>query len=113
MLHLLLDLDTEQARKYTDCLDVKNEMGYGEEHSIVLWPQVKKGGKTFHYSAVYGAMMSYNTAVNEDVPYLYPSNKALNIDGAVLADGTEILLDQVQAGNLNGDGIVTAFHDTE
>ena len=109
----LLDLDTEQARKYTDCLDVKNEMGYDAEHSIVLWPQVKKDGKTFRYSAVYGAMMSYNTAVNEDVPYLYPSNKALNIDGAVLADGTEILLDQVQAGNLNGDGIVTAFHDTE
>lgn len=58
-------------------------------------------------------MMSYNTAVNEDVPYLYPSNKALNVDGAVLADGTEVFLDQVQAGAVNGDGIVTAFRDTE
>ena len=109
----LLDLDTEQAKKYTDCLDVKNEMGYNGEHAIVLWPKVQKDGKIFCYSAVYGAMMSYSTAVNEDVPYLYPSNKTLNIDGAVLEDGTEIFLDQVQAGNLNGDGVVTAFRDTE
>lgn len=109
----LLDLDTDQARKYTDCLGLKNEMGYDEAHSIVLWPQLTANGKTFRYSAVYGAMMSYNTAVNEDVPYLYPSNKALNVDGAVLADGTEVFLDQVQAGAVNGDGIVTAFRDTE
>ena len=39
------------------------------------------------YSAVYGAMMSYNTANNSDVPYLYPSNRALNVEGAVLSDG--------------------------
>ena len=65
------------------------------------------------YSAVYGAMMSYNTANNSDVPYLYPSNRTLNVEGAVLADGTEVYLDQVQAGNLNGDGVVTAFCDLE
>ncbi|RHR51973.1 phage tail sheath family protein [Clostridium sp. AF18-27] len=107
----LLDLDTEQAKKHTDCAKVKREMGYDEAHSIVLWPRVTSGGKEFCYSAVYGAMMSYNTAANNDVPYLYPSNKELNVDGAVRADGTEILLDQVQAGILNGDGIVTAFCD--
>ena len=108
----LLDLDSEKAKKYTDCEQVKSDEGYDEEHSVVLWPQVLVNGKKCAYSAVYGAMASYNTALNEDVPYLYPSNKELNIDGAVLADGTEVFLDQVQAGDLNGAGIVTAFHDT-
>lgn len=107
----LLDLDTEKASKYTDCENVKNDMGYTEAHTIVLWPKVKKDGKVYSFSSVYGAMMSYTTAVNNDVPYLYPSNKELNIDGAVLQNGTEVLLDQVQAGILNGYGIVTAFHD--
>lgn len=108
----LVDLDTAKAKKYTDCKKVKTDMGYDDEHAIVLWPKVQTDGKICTFSAVYGAMMSYNTATNSDVPYLYPSNKELNIDGAALADGTEILLDQVQAGSLNGDGIVTAFCDS-
>ena len=107
----ILDMDTALAKKYTDCEKVKKDMGYNGEHAIVLWPMVTAGGKTYSYSAVYGAMMSYNTATNNDVPYLYPSNKELNVDGAVLADGTEILLDQAQAGVLNGGGIVTVFRD--
>lgn len=107
----LLDLDTQKARKHVDCLSVKNEMGYDEEHSIVLWPRVTKDKRQFHYSSVYGAMMSYQTVLNGDVPYVYPSNKLLNVDGAVLADGSEIYLDQAQAGELNGSGVVTAFHD--
>lgn len=107
----LLDLDTALAKKYTDCEKIKEDMGYNEEHSIVLWPELQMKGKVYSYSAVYGAMMSYHTALNNDVPYIYPSNKDLNVDGAVLEDGTEILLDQVQAGFLNGAGIVTAFND--
>ncbi|MFQ8681960.1 phage tail sheath family protein [Enterocloster sp.] len=109
----LLDLDTAQARKYTDCAKAKEEMGYGDPHAIVLWPRVAVNGQSMSYSAVYGAMMSYNTANNSDVPYLYPSNRALNVEGAVLADGTEVYLDQVQAGNLNGDGVVTVFCNLE
>lgn len=108
----LLDLDVKRARKYTDCESVKREWGYDGDQAIVLWPRIKKEGKDFCFSAVYGAMMSYYTAENDDVPYLYPSNKELYVDGAVLDDGTEVLLDQVQAGVLNGVGVVTAIHDT-
>lgn len=109
----LLDLDTSQTKTYTDVEKAKNEAGYDESHSVVLWPMVTVGGKRCWYSAVYGAMMSYQTASNQDVPYLYPSNKPLYTDGACLEDGTEVLLDQVQAGVLNGFGVVTAFHDTQ
>ncbi len=106
----VLDLDTA-AKKYTECKTAKDEAGYGDAHSIVLWPMVSYEGKKMYYSAVYAAMASYYTAINGDVPYIYPSNKLLGIDGAILKDGTEVILDQVQAAELNGAGIVTILND--
>lgn len=108
----LLDLDTAQAQKYSDCEKVKEESGYSDPHAVVLWPRLTRDGKEYAYSAVYGAMACSNTIANNDVPYQYPSNKALNADGAVLENGEEICLDQVQAGVVNGAGVVTALHDS-
>lgn len=107
----LLDLDTEKAKKYTDCLEIKKELGFDDPHGIVLWPMLLKDGRKISYSAVYGAMASHYTAENQDVPYIYPSNKGLNVDGAVTVDGTEVYLDQDQSGAVNGDGVVTVLHD--
>lgn len=107
----VLDLDTEKNRKYTECGVAKEKAGYTDPHSIVCWPELLIDGKHMAFSAAYGAMASYYTATNGDVPYIYPSNKLLNAEGAVLADGTEITLDQPQAAYLNGDGIVTAIND--
>ena len=106
----VLDLDA-QTKKYTECKMKKDEAGYTDAHTIVLWPMVLYSGKKMYYSSVYSAMASYYTAVNGDVPYIYPSNKLLGIDGARLADGTEVILDQPQAAELNGDGIVTLLND--
>lgn len=107
----VLDLDTATTRKYSECGTVKKQNGYTDPHAIVLWPELLTGGKHMAFSAAYGAMASYYTATNGDVPYLYPSNRLLNVEGAVLADGTEITLDQTQAAYLNGDGVVTAIND--
>ncbi len=106
----LVDLDTEAARKYTDCEKVKEDNGLLSESMIVLWPMVLAGGKKYHYSAVYGAMTAQTDADNDSVPSVSPSNRLLNIDGAVLADGTEINLDQPEANMLNGQGIVTILN---
>lgn len=97
----------KKAKKYTECKALKDKDGYTGESAIVLWPAVRVDGKVMPYSAVYAAMASYITATNGDVPYLYPSNKLLNIEAAVLDDGkmTEVTLDQIQAAYLNGDGI--------
>ena len=107
----VLDLDTATTRKYSECGTVKKQNGYTDPHAIVLWPELLTGGKHMAFSAAYGAMASYYTATNGDVPYLYPSNRLLNVEGAVLADGTEITLDQTQAAYLNGDGVVTSIND--
>lgn len=107
----VIDLDTETVTKYTEAATEKENAGYTDPHAIVLWPMLNLNGKPAYFSAIYGAMASYYTAENGDVPYIYPSNKLLNVSGAVLSDGTEILLDTVQAGELNGEGVVTAISE--
>lgn len=108
----VLDLDCTAtgAIKYTDVVAEKESAGYINKHSIVLWPQLKIGGKQYAYSAIYGAMVANTDADNDEIPNLSPSNKLLNVDGTVLADGTEVILDVQQANVLNGQGIVTAIN---
>ena len=56
-------------------------------------------------------MTAYTDGENNDVPKKSPSNELLNISAAVLADGTEVLLDTSQAELVNSYGIVTAIND--
>lgn len=106
----LLDLDTTKTKTYLECGAVKAQMGYSDEHAIVLWPKLFVNNHAIPYSAVYGALMEYQTSSNGDIPYIYPSSKSLQVSGAVLASGTEVFLDQSQASVVNGEGIVTVLN---
>lgn len=106
----LLDIDTTKATKYDEVFTQKKESGYMSENTICLWPMVKYAGKIMAYSAIYAAMASYIDYNNDNVPSLYPSNKAIGISAAVLEDGTEVILDNLQANELNGVGVVTALN---
>lgn len=108
----LIDLDTKTVKKYADCKAAKESSGYLDKHMIVLWPMVQVNDRKLPLSAVYGALVAYTDASNDDVPNLYPSNKLLKVTGAVLYDGTEVVLDQQQANTLNGQGIVTVLNDS-
>lgn len=107
----VLDMDTEETVKYTDVEKWKKENGYSDPHAIALWPKVLSGGHSLYYSAVYGAMTAYEDAENDDVPNISPSNCLAGVDGAVLADGTEIFMDRQQASMLNGIGVVTLVNE--
>ena len=106
----LLDLDTEKARKYTDCKEVKENSGFTSEFCYPLWPCFRVGNLIFAASAVVGALISYTDASNDDVPYVSSSNKIIGITGTCLADGTEVVLDQDQGSTLNTYGVTTAFN---
>lgn len=54
--------------------------------------------------------MNQVDAANKDIPYVSPSNKSLQIDGACTVDGDEIFLGIDSAAYLNGQGIVTALN---
>ena len=110
----LLDLPTEGdngAAVYTDAKAAKEKLGATSNHAVALWPMVAVGDKIYHYSAMFGALTAYTDASNADVPYESPSNKDLRITATVLADGTEVVLDQQQANDmLNANGITTAIN---
>lgn len=106
----ILDLDTETARKYTDCKDVKENSGFTSEFCYPLWPCFQVGELILGASAVVGGLLSYVDASNDDVPYMSPSNKVMGITGTCLADGTEIVMDQDQASAVNAFGVTTAFN---
>lgn len=107
----VVDLDTKTVKKYTDVAQAKTNAGYDIfKHMICLWPKVKFAGKIFDYSAFYAAMVLYTDANNDSVPNLSPSNKPLGVAATVLADGTEVVLDVIQANVLNAAGVVTAVN---
>ena len=109
----ILDIDSTEATgavEYSEVNAWKNANSYTDRHNFVYWPMVKIGSKQYYFSAIMAALIAYTDASNGSVPFVSPSNKALRITGTVLADGTEVFLDQIQANYLNGLGINTAIN---
>lgn len=105
-----VDIDTTAVTKYTSVAAEKNTKFMNSEHMIALWPRIlQSDGRVFYFSAVYAAMASYYDFKNDEVPSTY-SNRLLNASGAVLSDGTEVMLDETQANLLNENGIVTVIN---
>lgn len=105
-----IDSSTDGCTVYTDLKEAKEDAGITSPHIMALWPCVAVGSQIFHYSAVMAALTAYIDASNDDVPSLSPSNKLVGITGTVLEDGTEVVLDQVQANTVNSFGITTAIN---
>lgn len=104
------DISTEEVRDYTQVPMVKNQNNLDNPNLQVFWPKVSLGGKQYHMSTQAASLANLVDASNEGYPNEEFSNKNLQMDAAVLADGTEILLSLEQANYLNGQGIVTALN---
>lgn len=105
-----IDSSSSGATKYDDVKGEKEDAGFANKHMICCWPKVKYAGKIMAMSAMYAAMATYTDFANDNVPNLSPSNKDFRIAATVLADGTEVNLDKLQANELNGAGVVTALN---
>ncbi|MCL2694061.1 MAG: phage tail protein [Oscillospiraceae bacterium] len=106
----LIDVDTNAARHYSDVPAWKKAQNIFSKTQILLYPKVSLGGRVFHLSTQTAGLMARTDSVNNGVPSQSPSNNSLEINSAVLADGTEVLLDEQSAGFLNANGIVTALN---
>lgn len=98
------------CRSYSSVQSAKNTAGISSPHVMAIWPCVENGTRRFWASSHWGALTAYTDAVNDNVPSLSPDNRVLKITGTCLADGTPVLLDQVQANTVNGAGVSTALH---
>jgi len=106
----LSDIPTDTVTQYADVAAWKNDNNYTAAHEIVCWPKVKLGDSQFHLSTQTLCVIGSATADNGGVLNVTPSNRSLQADSSVLADGTEIFLQQPQANALNGQGVVTALN---
>ncbi|GAV21609.1 phage tail sheath family protein [Carboxydothermus pertinax] len=106
----LTDVPTGTVKNYTDVAAWKNDNNYTSARQVVCWPKVKLGEEKYHLSTQLAGVICRTDAENDDIPYASPSNKSLQANGAVLADGTEITLGPDQAAYLNGQGIITALN---
>ena len=106
----ITDVPTDTVKKYTDVAVWKNDNNYVSERQVVCWPMVKLGSEKFHLSTQTAGIICKTDAANDDVPYVSPSNKSLQADSAIIADGTEVNLGPDQGAYMNGQGIVTALN---
>jgi len=84
--------------------------GYTGAGEGPCWPRAKNDNRKFHLSTLTTVTMQWVDANNDNIPFETPSNKPIDITGLCLADGTEIIFDQIQANDLNSKGIRTATY---
>lgn len=109
----IIDADTKEATTYTKAVEWKNAKNITKPSQLVVWPKYTLGGKVYHASVHQAGVMSKTDASEElgkGTPCESASNKSLQIDGMVLEDGTEVLLDLTKANYLNSQGIITALN---
>lgn len=105
----IVDIDSGEtgAKKYTDVKKKKEAAAVSSEYSAAVWPFAKVGDVIYAGSSMLAAALAYSDAQNDDTPNVSPSNQSVAISAACLEDGTEVYLDQQQANEVNGMGVVT------
>lgn len=109
----IIDIDTEEATTYAKAAEWKNSKNITQPSQLLVWPRYTFRGKVYHASVHQAGIMSKTDAAEDlgkGTPCESASNKTLQIDGMVLADGTEVLLDLTKANYLNSQGIITALN---
>jgi Phage tail sheath protein FI len=102
------DMDsTTTTNTITKAKTWKDANGYDSHLEAPCWPMAKNGTRKFHLSTLATVTMQWVDYQNDNVPCETPSNKAVDITGMCLADGTDIVFDQLQANDLNSKGIRT------
>ncbi len=106
-VEVIADIDTNAVKQYTEVEKYKENNGLSGNHLLLCWPMLKTSGKIVPASAARAAEFAWRDAQNNGIPQLKVSNVDIKAQATVLEDGTEVLLDQEQANELNGIGVIT------
>lgn len=112
----ILDVDcTEEtgAIYYTEVPEWKKKKNFTKKTEILCFPKVALGDRVFNLSTQLAASISAvdnATAYGDGTPCESASNKGIQADRMVVADGSEVILDVQQANYLNENGVVTALN---
>lgn len=111
----ILDVDTSGGgvNRYSGVPAWKSSHNFMKKQEIVCFPKLALGSKIFNFSTQLAGSMTA-TDNNEDLgggtPCESASNKSLQADRMVLADGTEVVQDLQNANYLNENGVVTGLN---
>ena len=106
----IIDVDTTAVRHFADVPAWKRAQNINDKHQILCFPKFQLAERVFHASTQAAGVIGRTDSNNGGAPSESPSNKLLRINGMVLADGTEVVLDLTQANFLNQNGICTALN---
>ena len=107
---VLTDIPTEDNVTYSAAVTWKEANSFNGVDQVNCWPMVTLGATKYYLSTHLLGVISQTDSANDDIPYVSPSNKAMQIDGLCLADGTEVILGPSEGAYLNSQGIVTALN---
>ena len=106
----IIDVDTRAVKHFADVPAWKRAQNINDKRQILCFPKFKLAERVFHASTQAAGLIGRVDTENRGAPSESPSNKRLQINGMILADGTEVQLDIQQANFLNANGIVTALN---
>ena len=72
-----------------------------------FWPMAMKDSTVYHAAVFAAAVWMEQDTENDDVPYISLDNKDSGADAACLEDGTQVLMSEPEANDLNEAGITT------
>lgn len=112
---VILDMDTTEAgvTYYSDAIAWKKKKNFSKPNELVCFPKLALGDRHFNFSTQLAGLIAKvdNTETwGGGTPCESASNKSLQADRMILADGTEVALDLQQANYLNDNGIITGLN---
>ncbi len=106
----VVDIDSAVAKTIVAAKNWKQTNTYTSKLEKVCWPRVISGDKKYWLSTLIVVRMCQTDYTNEGIPYESPSNKPIDITGTILGDGALINFDEIQANDLNSEGITTVIY---
>ncbi|MEX3625835.1 phage tail sheath family protein [Viridibacillus arvi] len=106
----IVDVDTKEVNTYSKVTEWKNKNNYTSPEEIVCWPEVAIGEQQYRLSTQLACLIAQTDGRAGDIPYVSPSNKSLQMNKAILNNGTEVELGPDEAEYLNSQGITTALN---
>lgn len=104
---VVADLDSSTSTTIALAITWKATNGYTDIGVKVGWPKAKSAGLIFWASTLMVVRMQQTDYAADNVPYISPSNKQIDITTPVLASGADFYFDEAQANDLNAKGITT------
>jgi phage tail sheath protein FI len=107
----LPDFDTATVTNYDDLFETKNNKNMVSGFEFAGWPLLTLGTKVYHFSTIMAVnMLTTDATMGQNIPYVPPSNKVVNIDGCCLADGTRIDMDLAQSDAIENWGLLSVVN---